>query len=283
MNARKVVLVTGTSGGIGKACALRLARNGFQVFATVRRESDGAALKNEARDGVTPIVMDVTDGTSIRQAFDRIFEQAKDGLHGLVNNAGIVSVWPLEFFPLEEFRKTLETNLTGVLAVIQTFLPLLRRGHGRIVNISSSQDTVPAPFMGAYAASKCGLVALSEVLRTELHSQHIDVILLVPGSIATPIWHRIFASYDKAISSMGEDATALYGKQFRRVREAVGEMAGRGLPAERVAAAVERALSDAHPRLTARIGLDALMFRLVAAMPPRLRLWTLRTAFKLPD
>jgi NAD(P)-dependent dehydrogenase (short-subunit alcohol dehydrogenase family) len=154
MNAGKVVLVTGTSGGIGKACALRLAQNGFQVFATVRRESDGAVLKSDARNGVTPIMMDVTDGTSIRQAFDRISEQAKDGLHGLVNNAGIGSVWPLEFFPLEEFRKTLETNLTGVLAVIQTFLPLLRRGRGRIVNISSAQDTVPAPFMGAYAASK---------------------------------------------------------------------------------------------------------------------------------
>lgn len=130
MNTRKVVLVTGTSGGIGKACALRLACNGFQVFATVRRESDGAALKSEARDGLTPIMMDVTNGASIGQAFDRISEQAKDGLHGLVNNAGIGSVWPLEFFPLEEFRNTLETNLTGVLAVIQTFLPLLRRGHG---------------------------------------------------------------------------------------------------------------------------------------------------------
>jgi NAD(P)-dependent dehydrogenase (short-subunit alcohol dehydrogenase family) len=228
-------------------------------------------------------MMDVTDGTSIAQAFDRISEQAKDGLHGLVNNAGIGSMWPLEFFPLEEFRKTLETNLTGVLAVTQTFLPLLRRAHGRIVNISSTQDTVPAPFMGAYAASKWGLAGLSEVLRHELRPQHIDVILLVPGSIATPIWTRVLAAHDRAAASMGDDATALYGKQFKRMREVTAEVAGRGIPPERVAAAVERSLSDTHPRLTARIGFDALMFRAIAAMPPRLRLWTLKTAFKFAD
>ena len=132
MDTGKVVLVTGTSGGIGKACALRLARNRFQVFATVRHESDGAALRNEAPSGLTPVIMDVTDGASIRRAFDRISAEAPNGLHGLVNNAGMGSMWPLEFFPLEEFRKTLETNLTGVLAVTQTFLPLLRCGHGRI-------------------------------------------------------------------------------------------------------------------------------------------------------
>src|SRR4051794_36267468 len=141
------VVVTGASSGIGEACAIRLVRAGFRVFAGVRGEQDGAALRSEAPGRLVPIVLDVVDADSIRSAVDAVSAAVGEaGLGGLVNNAGIVVAGPLEFLPLTEIRKQLEVNVIGQIAVIQAFLPLLRRGCGRIVNMGSTGGRVAMPF-----------------------------------------------------------------------------------------------------------------------------------------
>src|SRR5262245_33301104 len=128
---RGFVVVTGTSTGIGRACALRLAGAGFSVFAGVRRESDGEVLRGEATGSLTPLLMDITDPGMIAVAAEHVSAAVGDrGLDGLVNNAGIVKPGPLEYQPIADFRRQLEVNLFGHVMVTQAFLPLIRRGGG---------------------------------------------------------------------------------------------------------------------------------------------------------
>ena len=122
----RTVVITGASTGIGRACALRLDAAGWTVFAGVRKESDGESVAAEASDRLRPIIIDVADGASI-DAGARVVEEATGGeLDGLVNNAGITVQGPLEHLPLDDFRKQLEVNVTGQIAVSQAFLPMLR-------------------------------------------------------------------------------------------------------------------------------------------------------------
>src|SRR6266568_4897165 len=160
------VVVTGASTGIGEACALRLDRRGFRVFAGVRREVDGGALKQKASSRLTPILLDVTDASSIKSAAAAVVAAlGEEGLSGLVNNAGIAIAGPLEFLPIDELRRQFEVNVIGQIAVTQAFLPLLRKGHGRIVNMGSIAGKSALPFTGPYCASKFALEALTDSLR----------------------------------------------------------------------------------------------------------------------
>src|SRR5437899_11982965 len=160
------VVVTGASTGIGAAIARHLAGRGFRVFGTVRRAEDEVAL---ARDGVTPVRMDVTDTASIVRARGEV-ERAlgTTPLIALVNNAGIPAAGPLELFPLDELRRVLEVNLIGVVAVTQAFLSLLKASRGRIVNMSSVAGRGALPFVGPSTAPKFGLEAMSHSLRRAL-------------------------------------------------------------------------------------------------------------------
>ena len=153
MEHPRSVLVTGASTGIGKAIALALHARGFVVFAGVRRESDGVALRREAGDRLKPVLLDVTRQDSIARAVAAISEQTGGELYGLVNNAGVGLGGPLEIVPIEETRKLMEVNVIGLLAVTQAFLPLLRKGQGRIVNIGSLAGIVAMPGGSSYAAS----------------------------------------------------------------------------------------------------------------------------------
>src|SRR5439155_3574156 len=147
----KSIVITGASTGIGRACALRLDRMGFRVFAGVRKTEDGEALKQQASERLTPVVIDVTDVASIARAAEMVAaEVGEAGLAGLVNDAGIAVAGPLEFIPIEELRKQLEVNVIGQIAVTQVFLPLLRKGHGRIVNMGSISGRLAVPLLGPY-------------------------------------------------------------------------------------------------------------------------------------
>ena len=155
---RGSVVVTGTSTGIGAATAKHLAESGFHVFAGVRREEDGQTLVAETSGEVTPIIIEVADPETISAAVSTVGDTVGDrGLAGLVNNAGIAKPAPLEFQPMADFRTQLEVNLFGPVAMIQAFLPLVRRGHGRIVNVGSIGGKVALPLNAAYSASKFGM------------------------------------------------------------------------------------------------------------------------------
>ena len=191
----KVVVISGVSSGIGNGAARALCQRGYKVFGTVRNASQGERLRHELGNGFTPLCLDVTDPGSINEATVRVSDEVGNrGLSGLVNNAGISVPGPLASLPPEILRQHFEVNVMGVLYMVQAFLPLLRRAGttppGRIVNISSVSGRIAYPFMGAYAASKHALEALSDSLRRELLIYGVDVIVIQPGVIDTAIWDK---------------------------------------------------------------------------------------------
>jgi NAD(P)-dependent dehydrogenase (short-subunit alcohol dehydrogenase family) len=192
-NVRQVHVPTGIGWGITKV----LITKGLTVFGSVRQQSDADRLQREFGEAFAPLIMDVTDRQAVERAAAQVSAQlGSSTLAGLVNNAGIVVPGPLLHLPLEEYRRQLEVNLTDPLSVTQVFAPLLgadlaRQGAaGRIINIGSTAGKIGIPFMGAYVASKHGLEGMSEAPRREMMIYGIDVIMIVPGPVATPIWDK---------------------------------------------------------------------------------------------
>lgn len=247
-------LITGASTGIGRAAALRLDGAGWRVFAGVRKEEDAASLRAAGSERLTPLFLDVTDAAQIAAAAERIEAESGEGLEGLVNNAGIAIPGPLETLPIEEFRRQIEINLVGQVAVTQALLAQLRRAHGRIVFISSIGGRIAFPMTGAYHAAKFGVEAVGDVFRQELRPWGISVSIVEPGTIATPIWERGEQTADQLADPKRE---ALYGSVIARYRKLVRDLAAKGIEPEKVAEAIEHALSAERPRTRYLVGLDA--------------------------
>jgi NAD(P)-dependent dehydrogenase (short-subunit alcohol dehydrogenase family) len=273
----RAVVVTGASTGIGEACAVYLDRLGFRVFAGVRDPDDGERLRQAASARLQPLRLDVTDEASVRDAATSV-ARALDAapLHGLVNNAGIAVAGPLEFVPPAALRRQLEVNVVGQLAVTQALLPLLRRGPGRIVNMSSVSGRFASPFMGPYAASKFALEAMSDALRVELRPWGIHVALIEPGVIATPIWKKSLAATEEMLSGLPAEAHELYGAAVQAIRDGVQNI--RGMPAERVAEVVAHALTSQRPRSRYVLGRGARARIGLGYLPTRLRDWVVSKA-----
>jgi NAD(P)-dependent dehydrogenase (short-subunit alcohol dehydrogenase family) len=245
----KSVVVTGASTGIGWACVKILISSGFRVFGSVRKPQDADRLSNEFGANFTPLIFDVTDAAGVAAASTQVEAAIGDEtLMGLVNNAGIAVPGPLLGMKIEEFTRQISVNLTGQLIVTQSFAPLLgagrarRGGPGRIVMISSVSGRNAMPFLGPYSASKFALEGMSESLRRELMLFGVDVIIVAPGTVATPIW-------DKAETL---DVTPFAGTPYTRALERLRFLmiAGgkKGLPAERIGETVKTALTAPHPK-----------------------------------
>lgn len=260
---RGAVVVTGASSGIGEACARRLAGLGFQVFAGVRKQADGERLQREI-SGVTALAIDVVDADSIARAAQTVSEQTGGRLHGLVNNAGVAVPAPIEHQPIEDFRRQIEVNLIGQVAVTQAFLPQLRAARGRIVNMSSIGGKVAVPLLGAYAASKFGMEGFSDSLRRELRPWGIRVAVIEPGTIATPIWDKGIASGDELEQTMSAEAKRDYGPLIATVRTASEQGAKTGLPPDAVARDVAHALTAKRPKTRYLVGKEAKSRALLA-------------------
>ena len=267
------VVVTGASSGIGRACVRLLAKEGFHVFAGVRRDADADAIRAEEQLGLVPLHLDVTDPVSIAAACETVEKAVgAEGLAGLVNNAGIGVAGPLEFLPLAELRRQLEVNVVGPVAVTQTFSPLLRRGRGRIVHIGSSSGYLSMPLVGPYCASKFALEALADAQRLELQPFGLHVSLVQPGAIATPIFDKSNAHADALMEALPEETGRFYGPIIAAIRKGVAEQVARARPPETVARAVLHALRAARPRARYKVGADAWIEWLLAAwLPDRLR------------
>jgi NAD(P)-dependent dehydrogenase (short-subunit alcohol dehydrogenase family) len=256
-------LITGASTGIGRATTLRLAAAGWSVFAGVRDPTAGERLLAEAVAGqVIPLTLDVTDAGQIEQARMRVEEEtARAGaprggrLDALVNNAGIGVGGPLELVSPEDLRMQFEVNVFGQVAVTRALLPALRAARGRIVLLSSIGGLVSVPFNGPYAASKHAIEALGDALRGELHSSHISVSLVEPGSVKTPIWAK---AQDTA---SGLEVPPELQREYGRVPAAFAKILidaeRRGVSPEQVAATIEQALTARRPRARYLLGRDA--------------------------
>src|SRR5215510_5621226 len=276
-------LVTGASSGIGRATALLLDRNDFQVFAGVRRSEQGEALRRQAGERLTPILLDVTDPHSIEDAARSIADKLGGrALAGLVNNAGIDIAGALETSSIAEVRSQFEVNVIGLLAVTQAFLPLLRQGQGRVVNIGSVLGRLAIPLMGAYSASKFALEGLTDAFRIELRPWGIRVSLIEPGPVATPLWSKPHLL--AGMNAERVDATAkLYATANAAAHAAFTKFGQTGISPERVAAKVFEALTAPNPKPRYLVGRDAKALSLLAALvPDRIRDRILIKRFGLP-
>jgi hypothetical protein len=245
----RAVVVTGASTGIGRAAVASTVRAGSHVFGSVRKRSDADSLTKEFGAAVTPLIFDVADEAAVRAGAVQVAQAlGSRRLFGLVNNAGIAVTGPLLHLGVDELQRQFEINLFGVHRVTQAFAPLLgadpaRTGKpGRIVMISSVAGQNGSPFMGPYAASKFALEGYSQSLRRELLLFGIDVIVIGPGVILTPIW-------DKAEeSNLKRFAHTVYGPALGKMTDFIRKYSKEGLPASDVGDLIWRCLNDAKPK-----------------------------------
>jgi NAD(P)-dependent dehydrogenase (short-subunit alcohol dehydrogenase family) len=264
------VVVTGVSTGIGWGITKVLIQKGFRVFGSVRKTQDAERLSKEFGEGFIPLLFDVTDETAVQAAAQQVREQLNsETLFGLVNNAGIAVPGPLMHLPTNDFRHQLEVNLVSVLIVTKAFLPSLGSDRflhgkpGRIINISSVGGKAGGPFVGAYSASKHGLEGFSESLRRELMLYGIDVIIVGPGAVATPIW-------DKAEQEdMSIYANTDYVEAAQRVQKYMIEGGRKGYPPEKVGEVVLHALTTPRPRVRYAVIPGSSLSRIVQMLLPK--------------
>jgi len=243
------VVITGASTGIGYACLKRLSREGWHVFAGVRKSADADRLREDFGASVTPLIIDVTQPETIEAAASSMRTSLNgQTLKGLVNNAGIAVAGPLLNIPVDDFETQMNVNVTGVLRVTQAFGPLLGADEslsgdpGRIVMMSSVAGEMGAPFLGPYAASKHAVDGLSKSLRRELMIFGIEVIVIGPGAVATPIWDKA-----EEIDAEPYKKTVFY-EALVKVRNYVTKNGPAGDPPSKIADRVFRALTGDKPR-----------------------------------
>jgi NAD(P)-dependent dehydrogenase (short-subunit alcohol dehydrogenase family) len=267
----KSIAVTGVSTGIGWGCVKVLVASGFRVFGSVRKQADAERLTKEFGANFTPLIFDVTDEAAVAAGAKQV-EAALAGetLFGLVNNAGVAAPGPLLELKIEDFERQIEVNLAGPLIVTQAFAPLLgvdrsRKGPpGRIVMISSVGGKTALPFNGAYSASKFGLEGLSESLRRELMIFGVDVILIAPGAVATPIWDKADAV------DVTPFAGSAYAPALAKMKRAMVSAGKQGLPPERIGQAVYAALTVPRPKTRYTVTPSPIQNLMVTALPKRI-------------
>lgn len=254
------VLVTGASTGIGRATALELDRRGFRVFAGVRKKQDADSLRAEGSEDLAPVTIDVAKQASITRSCTQIQRKVgAQGLYGLVNNAGIGHGGPVEHIDMKAFRKVIDVNLNGQVAVTKAFLPLLRKSEppGRIVYITSIGGRVAYPFMSPYHAAKFGLEGFADSVRREVRPFGLKVIVIEPGSIDTEIWRKGDEAVDEVRAGLPKSAEKDYGAALEGFVAATRDTAERGIPPEKVATVIRKALTRRFPDTRYRVGLDA--------------------------
>lgn len=268
----RTVVVTGASSGIGASCSRYLQARGFRVFATVRKDADAEALRSGG-GGVEPLLVDVTDVASVAGAAGAVAAALGDGgLAGLVNNAGISVDIPLECVDVAVLRHQLEVNAVAPVVVTQAFLPLLRRGQGRIVNVSSVNGRVASPFSGPYCMSKFALEAFSDCLRQELAPWRMHVVSVEPGAIGTPMWDK--GRRDDWAATASPQELELYGKAFGAFRDFSERNAAAAISCDAVSRTIHRALTARRPRTRYLVGNDARLYaRLAQLLPDRAVDW----------
>jgi NAD(P)-dependent dehydrogenase (short-subunit alcohol dehydrogenase family) len=268
----KSVVITGASTGIGHACAKLLLDKGFRVFGSVRKAADADRLKGEFGANFTPLLFDVTDEAAVLAAAREV-RTALNGetLAGLVNNAGIAVPGPVLELAADEFRHQMNVNVIGPIIATQAFGPLLgadaslRGPKGRVVMISSVAGKNGNPLTPAYSASKHALEGLSESLRRELMLFGIDVVIVAPGPVKTPIWSKGQGAFD-----IDKYRNSPYLPSLQKVTAYMQHLDSIGLPPGKIADVVYDALTLPKPKVRYQIAPDPMRHLITAVLPKRM-------------
>ncbi|MGW6280992.1 SDR family NAD(P)-dependent oxidoreductase [Kribbella sp. NPDC055071] len=260
MTQSRAVLITGATGGIGMATVELLRRRGFTVYAGAR----GRATFGE---GVRVVPLDVADPESVAAAAKRVAAEV-DGLYAVINNAGVIVQGPLELVPADEWRRQLEVNTLGPASVVREFLPLVRAGAGRIINVSAATGRIALPLLGALSASKAGLESLSTALRLELAAWSIPVVVIEPGSTETAIFSKAAEAARVAHEQVETDRVALYRQHLAAYEKASASF--KPGPVAKVAEVIVRAVEARRPKRRYAVG-DARTFAVLTILPAGLR------------
>ncbi|MFP7479413.1 SDR family NAD(P)-dependent oxidoreductase [Terribacillus saccharophilus] len=277
---QELVIVTGTSSGIGRATAEQLAAEGFHVLAGVRRQEDAEKIK---RKNIEPVIVDVTKIDTLKALAERVAQDPLGRpLRAVVNNAGIAVNAPLEMVPLDEFRRQIEVSVIGQVAVIQALTPALLNSGGRVVNIGSIGGKVSMPGFGIYSAAKYAMEAINDSLRREMSSFGLKVIMITPGGVSTGLSEQGITTAARLAKLMTPDQHRRHDRLFDAVKVQAETWATDGISPEKVAAVVSRAIHVSKPRTRYTVGRDsALLIRLVRILPDKLLDWMLRNQMKL--
>jgi NAD(P)-dependent dehydrogenase (short-subunit alcohol dehydrogenase family) len=255
------VFVTGASTGIGRASADRLAADGWQVIAGVRRDGD------QPPSSTAHVLVDVSDTEQVAIAAKQVLELCDGRLAGLVNNAGMSVAGPFEGLSLDEWRRQFDVNFFGQLDVTQRLLPAVLAASGRIVTIGSIGGRVAGAFLGPYNASKFAIRAWNDALRAELAPHGVRVVLIEPGSIATEIWRKGNAQADDVLDRLTPEQQQRYGRQAAGAKKAAAMVERNAIPAAKVGAVVATALTTRRPKAHYVVGMDARFQALLATLP----------------
>ena len=266
---QETVLITGASTGIGFSTAIYSYNLGYKVFAGVRKDKDKENLIANSNNGLNPVLLDVCDQDSIEKTFAIINEKSKGETFHLINNAGLSINGPLELLEYSDIKKVIDVNLTGLLMVTKTFMPLIRNNKGRIINISSGHGLLAIPDKSVYAASKFGVQALSDSLRVELTPFGVSVASIIVGKVNTSVLGKILDDREKMISKAKPEVYELYKTLIEYFDREVKDIPG--IEAVKVSETIHKAMSDRNPKDKYLIGPGAKKMSILRKFPAKIR------------
>lgn len=258
---RGAIFVTGASSGIGRATAERLVKAGYDVIPGLRRPD---ALPEPVKE---PVTIDLADRGSIGPATQQVLDRADGHLVGLVNNAGYTVSGPCEALDTDDWRAQFEVNLFGHIEVTRALLPALLANKGRVVNVGSIGGRMSSPFIGPYNSSKFAVRAWTDALRMELAPHGVRVSLIEPGSIDTPLWQKGNELADEQLAKLTDEQKSRYAQQIAGARKAADFAAAHGIPSDRCAQVIERALTASRPKGRYLVGTDARLQATMSMLP----------------
>jgi len=261
------VLVTGAGRGIGRTITEHLAERDWDVIAGVRTEADAVAVTAANPRRITAVTLDVTNDAHVAELSDSLPAR----LDGIVNNAGISVGGPMETVTTDDWRKQLDVNVIGQMAVTRAVLPRLRESRGRIVFISSVNGRLSMPMIGAYSASKFALEAAADALRMELRPWHIPVVIVEPAQTDTDMWRTADTMFDEAEAALTPEHRAMYARHMAGMKKMIPIARRMAVDPAKVSTVVEKSLTTRRPRARYVVGVGpkaqvVLMTNLPAAV-----------------
>lgn len=277
---QELVVVTGTSSGIGLATAKRLAEEGYHVLAGVRRQEDADKISQK---NIEAVIVDLTKVDTLKALAQRVVDDPYHRpLRAVVNNAGIAINAPLEMVPLDELRRQIEVSVIGQVAVIQALTPALLASGGRVVNIGSLGGKISMPGFGIYSAAKFAMEAINDSLRREMASSGLKVIMITPGGVSTRMSEQGITTAERLAKLMTPEQHQRHDRLFAAVKAQAEAWANHGISPEKVAAVISRAIQDRKPKTRYLVGRDSqLLTRLVRFLPDRVLDRMLRSQMNL--